>query len=431
MRKIAVILVCLALAAPALCQEKELDLKDLVNRALERNPGIKAFEDAARASKFSIAPAGALPDPVIGFGLRNMGTHWTVGTEIMSEVDLSFSQTFPFPGKQRLKSEIASTQSLQSAESLRAAKLTLVREIKDLYARLYYYQRSVDLLRQKRDVLEKALKLAELKYSVGTGVQPDIFRAQVELSGIEEMLLNMGQMISTTAANINALLDLPAGNPLGQAREIPYYALTTDLDTLRQKAEEKSPRLEEARLMIKEGETEVKMARKEFLPNFMVQVGKGFKGPLPDMYEFMVGVEIPLYAGRKQAPLLEQAASRLSGSRNGYASMRNDVGFMVTESYTMARTSGDLAALYKGRILPQARFAYESSLANYQTGKVDFLMLVSDITNLFTYQTEYVRNLSSLWSSAARLEELTSLDLLNSAAGATAVSGSNAAAAGQ
>ena len=43
--------------------------------------------------------------------------------------------------------------------------------------------------------------------------------------------------------------------------------------------------------MILEGETEVKMARKEFLPNFMVQVGKGFKGPLPDMYEIMVGVE--------------------------------------------------------------------------------------------------------------------------------------------
>jgi len=354
-----------------------------------------------------------------------------VGTEIMSEVDLSFSQTIPFPGKLRLKSEIASTQSLQSAESLRAAKLTLVREIKDLYAKLYYYQRSVDLLHRKKDVLEEALKLAELKYSVGTGAQPDIFRAQVELSGIEEMLLNMGQMITTTAANINALLDLPADSPLGQAREIPFYALTADLNTLRQKAEEKSPRLEEARLMIKEGETEVKMAKKEFLPNFMVQVGKGFKGPLPDMYEFMVGVEIPLWAGRKQAPLLDEAVSRLSGSRNGYASMRNDVGFMVTESYTMARTAGDLAGLYKDKILPQARFAYESSLASYQTGKVDFLMLISDITNLFTYQTEYIRNLSSLWSSTARLEELTSLELMDAAPGAVAAGGAGAPAAGR
>ena len=431
MKRISLLLGFMILAGSAAGQETELDLNDLVSRALERNPGIKAVEDSSQASKFSIKPAGALPDPVIGFGIKNMSTHWTVGEEVMSEVDLSFSQTFPFPGKQRLKSEIASTQFLQTAENYRAAKLTLVREIKDLYAKLYYYQRSADFLRQKKDVLEKALKLAELKYSVGTGAQPDIFRAQVEISGIEDMLLNMNQMIRTTSANINALLDLPADSPLGLAREIPLYALTADLETMSKKAEENSPRLQGARLMIEQGEIEVKMAKKEFYPNFMVQVGKGFKGPIPDMYEFMVGVEIPLWAGKKQSPLLEQAACRLSSTRNDYASMRNEVGFMVTESYTMARTAGDLAGLYKDKILPQARFAYESSLANYQTGKVDFLMLISDITNLFTYQTEYVRNLSSLWSSAARLEELTELELINPPGETPSANGAAATAAGR
>ena len=58
-------------------------------------------------------------------------------------------------------------------------------------------------------------------------------------------------------------------------------------------------------------------------------------------------------------------------------------------------------------------------------------MLISDITNLFTYQTEYVRNLSSLWSSAARLEELTALELINPALEAPSGSGSVAAAAGR
>jgi outer membrane protein, heavy metal efflux system len=430
MKRISLLFGLIILAGGAAGQEKELDLNDLVTRALERNPGIKAHEDASQAAKFSIKPAGALPDPVIGFGIKNMSTHWTVGEEVMSEVDLSFSQTFPFPGKQRLKSEIANTQFLQTEENYRAARLTLVREIKDLYAKLYYYQRAADFLRQKKDVLEKALKLAELKYSVGTAAQPDIFRAQVEISGIEDMLLNMSQMIRTTSAKINALLDLPAESPLGLAREIPLYTLQADLETLSKKAEENSPRLQEARLMIEQGEIEVQMAKKEFYPNFMVELGKGFKGPIPDMYEFMVGVEIPLWSGKKQSPLLEQAVCRLSSTRNDYASMRNQVGFMVTESYTMAKTSGSLAALYKDKILPQARFAYESSLANYQTGKVDFLMLISDITNLFTYEAEYVRNLSSLWSSAARLEELTELELINPAPAAPITAAGGAAVAG-
>jgi len=422
----------LLFSAAAYGQEAELDLDSLVQSALERNPRIRSLEDGAKAARIKIRPSGALPDPVLGLGIRNMGlTSWMVGEDPMSEVGVSVSQMIPFPGKLGLKSEIASTQALQAEENLKAAKLTLVREIKDLYSRLYYYQRSVELLQQKKEILEKALKLAEVKYSVGLGAQPDIFKAQVEISAIEEMLLNMGQMTRTTAANINALLDLPAESPLGQAKEIPFYELASALDTLRQKAEERSPQLQGARLMVKEGETEVRMARKEYYPNFMIQLGTGLRGDLPDMYEIMVGVEIPLYAGRKQGPLVEEAVSRLSSRRNGYVAMRNEVGFMITESYTMARTAGDLAALYKNQILPQARLAYESSLANYETGKVDFLMLISDITNLFTYEAEYARNLSTLWSSTARLEELTSLELISPARQTVAQVGAVAAPAGR
>ena len=430
MKKAALLFTVLILifSASAYAQEAELHLDALVKSALERNPKIKSFEDAARASKLRVRPSGALPDPVIGLGIKNMGlTRWTVGEEVMSEVGVSFSQMIPFPGKLSLKSQIASTQSLQAEEDLKAARLQLVRQIKELYARLFYYQRSIGLLGQKKEVLEKALNLAEVKYSVGTGVQPDIFRAKVEISGIDEMLLTMGQMIRTTTANINALLAQPEDSPLGRAKEIPYQELTTDLGSLQAAALEKSPLLRASQLTIEEGETEVKMAKKEFYPNFMIQLGKGFKGQFPDMYEAMVGVEIPLYAGRKQSPLLEEAVSRLSSSRNEYASMRNDVAFMITESYTMARTAGEIVGLYKNKIVPQARFAYESSLANYQTGKVDFLMLISDITNLFMYEMEYFRNLSSLWASAAKLEELTSLEWLGPREEAASMTGSRAA----
>jgi len=432
MKKAACLLTALILifSASAYAQEAELDLDALVKSALERNPKIKSFEDTSKASKLRIRPSGALPDPVLGLGIKNMGLRsWMVGEDPMSEVGVSVSQMIPFPGKLRLRSRIASTQSLQAEEDLKAARLQLIRQIKELYARLFYYQRSIELLGQKKEVLEKALNLAEVKYSVGTGVQPDIFRAKVEISGIDEMLLNMGQMIRTTTANINAFLAQPEDGPLGRAKEIPYQELTIDLGSLQASALEKSPLLKASQLMIEEGETEVEMAKKEFYPNFMIQLGMEFRGDLPDMYEAMIGVEIPLWAGRKQSPLLEEAVSRLSGSRNEYASMRNDVGFMITESYTMARTAGEIVGLYKNKIVPQARFAYESSLANYQTGKVDFLMLISDIANLFMYETEYFRNLSSLWASAAKLEELTSLELLGPHEETAAVTGSGAVAA--
>ncbi|MEW5900650.1 MAG: TolC family protein, partial [Acidobacteriota bacterium] len=126
----------------------------------------------------------------------------------------------------------------------------------------------------------------------------------------------------------------------------------------------------------------------------------------------MVGVEIPLYYKKKQAKLLEESRSRLTSLNHDFHSMKNEVDFMVNENFIMAETAEDVIWLYREKILPQAGLAVESSLANYQVDKVDYLMLLSDINSLYSYETEYARNLSSLWTAAAKIEELTSLEIL-------------------
>jgi outer membrane protein TolC len=358
-------------------------------------------------------PEGTLPDPVLSFGVKNMGIdRWTVGEEVMSGVGVSVSQAVPFPGKLRLKGEMATQRALQADESVRAAKLSLVREIKDLFAKYYYYRKSQDILTKKKEILENALKTAESKYSVGSAPQSDIFKAQVEISGIEEMLLTMAGMIRATQSNLNALLDFAPDNPLGIPEEIPLVALSLDLETLKNEAYKNSPALRTSELMIKENSLGVEMSQKEFYPNFMVLAGKEFKGALPDMYEVMIGVEIPLFYKKKQANLLEESVSRLSGARQDLNAMKNDVNAMLAESFIMAKTAENLIKLYKEKIIPQSALALESSLANYQTNKTDFLMVLSAINGLVSTEIDYVKNLTSLWSAAAKIEELTSLEIV-------------------
>ena len=413
MKKFLTMVLLMASALGGFGQEGRLDLKQLVHSALERNPRIKSFQRQAEAQKFRIAPEGALPDPVIGLSLKNMGLdRLTVGDEVMSGVGVSMSQMIPFPGKLRLKSEMASKRALQSEQGLRLARLSLIREVKDLYAKIFYYEKALALLERKRGILENALKLAEVKYSLGKGSQSDIFKAQVEISGIQEMKLSMDQMLQASRANINSLLDLPAENPLGHPQEIPFYELKLSLEELREASLKNSPAIKEAELMVEENQVGVKMARKEFYPNFMLQAGKDFKGRLMDMYEVMVGVEIPLYYKKKQAKLLEESLAKLESSKNDSSSMKNEVGFMLNENFLMARTAGNLVRLYRERIIPQASLALESSLANYQVDKVDFLMLLSDISSLVSFEMESVKNLAALWSSTAKIEELISLEIL-------------------
>lgn len=397
-------------------QEKNLSLDDFVRLALERNPKIKSMTHIVDAQRHRIAPEGALPDPVLSFSVKNMGLdRWMVGQDVMSGVGVSVSQMVPFPGKLKLKSEVAAQKAYRTEEGLRAAKLAVVREVKELYARLFYYQKARELLIKKKDILENALKTAEAKYAVGQGVQPDIFKAQVEISGIEEMVLTMDGMAQSAKASLNSALDFPPENPLAMSEEIPLTSLPMDLKQIQAAASKNSPLLRNAALMIEESHLEVAMAKKEFYPNFMIQAGKDFRGVLPDMYEVMIGVEIPLFYRQKQANLLEESVARLSSSQQDLNSMKDDLNAMLSENFLMAKTSENLIKLYKEKIIPQTTLALESSMANYRVNKVDFLMLLSDINALFSTQMEYFKNLTNLWAAAAKIEELTSLELIKPA----------------
>ncbi len=393
-------------------QGEKISLSELLRLAKERNPGLLSLQDEVKAGQFRVLPQATLPDPVVSFSLRNIAaTEFTVGKEMMSGVGFSVSQMIPFPGKLRLHGEIAATRVRRTEQMREAYTLSLFRQLKELYARLFYYQRALEVLEKKKAFLEKALEAATIRYSVGGGAQNDVFKAQLEIGELEQMIQPMEQMLRAIEGQVNSLLAFPVEKPLGKAEEIRSYKLSASLEELLA-AVQNSPKLKEAQFMVEEQEKEVQLSRREFFPNFMVQVGKDFKGPFRDMYEVMVGVEVPLFLGRKQANLLEAAVAELSRARHSLASMENELWSMVNENYLLAKTAENLIVITRDNLLPQASLTLESSLANYQVGKVDFLALLTDIDTLYSYEMEYYRQLSDLWQAVSRLEELTGLNLL-------------------
>jgi len=409
-------LACFLLLFPALllAQEGVLRLGEVLQQALERNPKIKSVGLEAQALSFRIPQERSLPDPMVSFSLKNMGfPEFTLGREVMSGIGLSFSQAIPFPGKLRLKGEIAEKAFEQKQEVRNSVVLNVLKEVKTAYFELYALHKSIAILLEQKALLQKALELTETKYAVGNGVQADVLKAKVEISKIEEMITPMTEMITSLNARINLLLDFPPDRPLGTPQDPEVENLPVSLEDIKKAAEESSPMIREASLMVDEGGKMVALARKELSPNFVVGGGWEFKGSLPSMYEVMVGLEIPLYRKTKQSKMLEESLSRLDSSKSGLASTKNDVTFMVTEDFLKARSAESLIRLYKDKIIPQASLTVESSLASYQVNKTDFLALLNDINTYFSYQMAYYRELSELWSSIARLEEYSATQIVN------------------
>ena len=77
-----------------------------------------------------------------------------------------------------------------------------------------------------------------------------------------------------------------------------------------------------------------------------------------------------------------------------------------------AAAARELMTLYSDSILPQARLAVEASIASYQTGAVDFLTLLANITSVLTYDLASEQQRAEYVRALARIEPLTGLSLI-------------------
>ena len=88
------------------------DLNALIAETLKANPEIRQMGELRNASKETIRSAGALDDPELGFSLNDVPTDtWSFKQDPMTQKMVEVSQKFPFPGKRRLRSEVAAEQT--------------------------------------------------------------------------------------------------------------------------------------------------------------------------------------------------------------------------------------------------------------------------------------------------------------------------------
>src|SRR5207237_7051956 len=83
------------------------------------------------------------------------------------------------------------------------------------------------------------------------------------------------------------------------------------------------------------------------------------------------------------------------------------------DHYQTAATAALLPRIYRDTVLPQARLALESSIASYQTGRVDFLSVVTNFGTVLEYEMSYVDELASYHTAVSRLEAMTGTPLVH------------------
>lgn len=389
-----------------------VELVAVVQAALEKNPGVEGVRRRYEALKHRIPQERTLPDPTVTVGwVGSLAPFKTQQGDSSSARTINPSQQIPYPGKLRLRADLADKEAQAAYWDYEETRRRLVADVKAAYFEYFYATKALAITEKNQGLLQKLLKIAEARYRVGKGIQQDVLRAQVELSRLLQRITILRQRRQTAAVRLNTLMFRPPEGFLGPPAEVRASELSATLEELYASAETNDPRLHREQKLIERGEVAVALAKRDYLPDFSVGYVYQQRPGFPDMHGMSFGINIPIFYRTKQREKVAQVSEELNANQRIRDDRKTTLFFELKEQYLAAKASDELIRLYAKAIVPQSSLALESSIAAYEVGSVDFLSLITGFTTVLDYETEYYREVANYQEALARMEPLTGLEL--------------------
>src|SRR5712692_9062163 len=292
-------------------------LEDLLKEAERNNPQILAARHAWKAATQVPSQVSTLPDPEFTVQHLSVGSPRPFAGYSNSEfayIGLGVSQGFPYPGKLRLRGEIAERDAASARERVEVVRRSVVEQLKTTYFRLAYIQQTLAILERDDKLLEQIEKIAQARYRVGRGIQPDVLKAQVERTKLLREIAHHHQTMSQLEAQLKQILNRPPGSPDLTTEPLTETALPYSSDELLARVRTQNPEVASELEMVRKQGLQVELAHKDSYPDFNVQYMWQRTDPAKFRAYYMLSVVvwIGIHRLRKQQPELAQSVEELN-----------------------------------------------------------------------------------------------------------------------
>jgi outer membrane protein TolC len=325
-------------------------------------------------------------------------------------------QMLPYPGKLKLRGEIASKEADAGFSDLEAVRRRVTADVKTAYFEYWFYDKALQTTLKDKDLLTKLSQIAEARYRVGKGIRQDVLRSQVEISLLLQRLTVLQQQRNTSQARLNTLLARSPESPLPPAEHIERSSLNYSLDDLYRLARQNDPGLHREEQMIERNQLAVNLAQKDYYPDLSVGFMYQQRPMLPDMYGMTFTINVPVFYKSKQREEVRQATEERLSAESSRDNRKNELNFELKQQYLAAKASDELLRLFSEGVVPQSSLALESSMSAYQVGTVDFLSVLGNFSTVLNYEIDYYRELANYQSSLAHIESMVGVDLTSTVA---------------
>ncbi|HKV23275.1 MAG TPA: TolC family protein [Candidatus Acidoferrum sp.] len=391
-------------------------LTALLAEGEKNNPQIQAARHAWDSAKELPSQVSTLPDPQFVLQQVNVGSPRPFAGYANSDfayVGLGVSQDLPYPGKLRLRGEIAKKEADVERQKYESVRREVLSAIKSAYFQLAYFAKRKTVLDEDGQLLAQVEQAAEARYRNGMGNQQEVLQAQLERTKLLREKTTNTLEAGKIQAEIKQMLNRQQSAPDVEPSELAESPVAYTYEQLAAAAAANNPDISGAQKMVERQALQVDLARKDFYPDFNFQFMWQRTDPTQfrAYYSFTLGVRIPIYKRRRQQPELAQAKADENRAKSEQEAQSQEIAFRLRQQFLVAEKSLELLKIYREGLIPQARAELQAGLAAYQSNRQDFQALLASFLDVLKLDEEYWQTLSEHEIAVGQIEELTGLSL--------------------
>ena len=382
-------------SAPATAQSI-LTLEEAERQALGEEPGRTALLAQADALREQSVVAGQLPDPQLRFGIANFPIEaGGFSTEPMTQGQLSIRQAFP-PGKTRALGTQQYEQRATEFSRIADARSRDVRTaVQHAWLDALYWQEAHEIVSDARPYFSDLVAVARSLYGVGRKDQQDVLQAELELSRLDDRLLEINQQQMRAKARLSEWVQGVSSQRVGEG--LPSWIQLPALEILIEGLDD-HPRLMAADAVIDASDTGISLAEQQYKPGWAIDLGYGYRDGLlangdsrSDFMSVMVTVDVPLFKANRQDRAVAAARKERRAARETREQLHRELQARLRAEYARWQDLSRQVELYERAILPQADERAKAALTAYQSDASDFDDVVRSQVDALDVRVQQVR----------------------------------------
>lgn len=373
-----------------------LALQEAEQLAVANEPGIIAAEARAQSMAEKSIAAGSLPDPEVRLGIVNVPTgSYDLNQEPMTQKLIGVRQMLPPAGSRKAQRQQMRYQGEALEYAAAARRRQVLRDVREAWLEAYYWQQARSIIAENRALFSQLVKVTRSLYTVGRQNQQDMVRAELELSRLDDRLLDIDEQIRRSRAVLaqwigedTAILPLAGDLPAWQGFQTIQPLKTALLQ---------HPLLSASKAQIASADAGVELARSKYKPMLGFDLSYGQRdddrmgNPRDDFVSAMVMLSVPLFTGNRQDKDLSAARHNHDASVNDRSVLQRDLMRQLEAAFARWQQLQYRIGLYDKTIIGQSRIQAQATLQAYQNDTGDFADVMRATISDLNTRLDFIR----------------------------------------